>query len=264
MKFFQRLFLDVQTEVEKPFPSNSRLKQLLKQARKKGSSYRNAKQRIKHDKLMERYLLNDGEGNTQACLVSQKYGWCFEDDCIEEAVNSLEAGFNGTLPAAGEILKPWTHTMELCPEEELTPDPLSISEDVLHFMEVSVEVARTEYLDLLDSHVSADTKRACPKVMELLRSKQAQEVFAPSSWDGMKVKEVDATIIGELPKRHCPIARPILRELFETAKEEFERLQKYFYAPSTSPIASPLVIAPKATAPFIRYCGDYREVNKYI
>jgi hypothetical protein len=264
LKFFQRLFLDFQTEVEKPFPSNSRLKQLVRQARKKGSSYRNAKQRIRHDKLAERVLLNDGEGNTQACLISERYGCCFEDDCIEEAVNSLEAIFNGKEPAAGEILKPWTHTMDLCPEEELTPDPVSISDDVLHFMEVSVEEARREYLDLLDSHVSTGMKEACPKVMELLRSKQAQKVFAPSCWEGMKVAEVDATIIGELPKRHCPRARPIRRELFETAKEEFERLQKYFYAPSTSPIASPLVIAPKATAPFIRYCGDYREVNKFI
>ena len=29
-------------------------------------------------------------------------------------------------------------------------------------------------------------------------------------------------------------------------------------------IASPLVIAPKATTPYIRLCGDYREINKYI
>jgi hypothetical protein len=264
LKFFQRLFLDLQTEVEKPFPSNSRLKQLVKQARKKGSSYRNAKQRIKHDKLATRAILDDGEGHTQACLISEMYGWCFEEDCIEDALNSLETGFTGREPAAGEILKPWTHVMELCPEEELTPDPVSISEDILHFMEVSVEEARSEYLDLLDSHVSADMKKECPKVLDLLRSEQAQNVFSPSRWDGMKVAAVDATIIGELPKRHCPRARPIRRELFNTAKEEFERLQKYFYAPSSSPIASPLVIAPKATAPFIRYCGDYREVNKFI
>ena len=136
----------------------------MKQARKKGSSYRNAKQRIKHDKLAERMMLNDGEGHTQACLVSQLYGWCFEDDCIENAINSLESGFTGREPAAGEILRPWTHAMELCPEEELTPDPVSISEDVLHFMEVSVVEARSEYLDLLDSHVSEEMKKECPKV----------------------------------------------------------------------------------------------------
>ena len=36
------------------------------------------------------------------------------------------------------------------------------------------------------------------------------------------------------------------------------------YRHSTSPWASPLVIAPKATKPFIRFCGDYRWLNAYV
>ena len=100
LTYFQRLFLDVETELKKPFPSNSRLKQLVKQARRKGSSYRNAKERIKHDKLSERVLINDGEGSTQSCLISEKHGWCFEGDCLEAAINSLDACLNGREPAA--------------------------------------------------------------------------------------------------------------------------------------------------------------------
>ena len=50
----------------------------------------------------------------------------------------------------------------------------------------------------------------------------------------------------------------------ENAKAEFTRLKNYIYADSNSPIASPLVIAPKATTPFIRLCGNYRKINKYI
>ena len=46
--------------------------------------------------------------------------------------------------------------------------------------------------------------------------------------------------------------------------KEFQRLRQFYYIPSTSPIASCLVIAPKATAPFIRFCGDYVFLNKYI
>jgi hypothetical protein len=38
----------------------------------------------------------------------------------------------------------------------------------------------------------------------------------------------------------------------------------YFYTKSESPWASPLVIAPKVTKPFIRICGDYVTVNNYI
>jgi len=42
------------------------------------------------------------------------------------------------------------------------------------------------------------------------------------------------------------------------------RMCQYMFLPSDSPIASPLVIAPKATDPFIRICGDYRPVNPYL
>ena len=41
-------------------------------------------------------------------------------------------------------------------------------------------------------------------------------------------------------------------------------MNTYFYAPSTSTIACPLVVAPEATAPFIRLCGNYRPMNPYI
>ena len=119
-------------------------------------------------------------------------------------------------------------------------------------------------MGLIDSHVTDEMKKTCPQILKLLRSKQAQDVFAPSEWNGMLVPAVDRIIKGTLPNRMCTRARPVRRELFETAKKEFERLQKYFYEESNSPIASPLVIAPKATAPFIRFCGDYREVNEHI
>jgi hypothetical protein len=41
-------------------------------------------------------------------------------------------------------------------------------------------------------------------------------------------------------------------------------LCKYMYRPSTSPYASPLVTASKATTPFIRFCGDYTWLNPYL
>jgi len=53
-------------------------------------------------------------------------------------------------------------------------------------------------------------------------------------------------------------------KLYAHAKNEFDRLMKYFYRESHSSIASCLVIAPKATAPFIRFCGDYVFINRYI
>ena len=59
-------------------------------------------------------------------------------------------------------------------------------------------------------------------------------------------------------------ARPVRDALLKDAKAEFDRMLQYFFIRSNSPIASPIGIAPKATSPFIRLCGDYRQVNPYI
>ena len=52
--------------------------------------------------------------------------------------------------------------------------------------------------------------------------------------------------------------------LYKDAKAKFERMKTYFNEASNSPIASPLVVAPKATPPLIRLSGAYRTVNPYI
>ena len=59
-------------------------------------------------------------------------------------------------------------------------------------------------------------------------------------------------------------ARPVRAALFQDTKTEFDRMRTYFYEMSTSPIACSLVVAPKATTPFIRLCGNYRPINPYM
>jgi hypothetical protein len=61
-----------------------------------------------------------------------------------------------------------------------------------------------------------------------------------------------------------PAQRHVNPKLMEDAKLEFDRLKQYMYVDSNSDICSPLVIAPKATKPFIRFCGDYVKVNQHI
>jgi hypothetical protein len=45
---------------------------------------------------------------------------------------------------------------------------------------------------------------------------------------------------------------------------EFKRLCTYMYERHDGPWESPLAIAPKATKPFIRICGDYRWINEHF
>ena len=169
---------------------------------------------------------------------------------------------------AGTLLDPWTSLLETGPEEEGTPDPLAFGPDILHFMECTPEEARTEYFEMLDAHVSPEMKSACPHIMDLLRSPLALGVFSPETWEGLKIDPVDVIIKETMPKSLYARPRPIRPELYEAAKREFDRLAQYMYetdpALCTSEIASPLVIAPKSTEPFCRFCGDYRRVNLHV
>ena len=99
-------------------------------------------------------------------------------------------------------------------------------------------------------------------LFDLLNSK-GREVFCPSEWKGI------ADIVIELdwksnPPRRKLSPRFVNPQLVEVAKTEFDRLLHYMYEFSDSEVVSPLVIAPKATTPFVRLCGSYVTVNKYI
>ena len=68
----------------------------------------------------------------------------------------------------------------------------------------------------------------------------------------------------DMPESLKAKARPIQPAVVEAATKLWERMNQYFYVQSLSPCASPIVIAPKATAPFWRIVGDYRALNKYV
>ena len=250
-------------------PNMRRVKKMVKRARKKLDSYERTKKLVVNDPYVSKVIQQFNPEQSPepvedkvVFLVSQRHGVVYDDERIEDIVATIEVCADSYFP--GEIIHPWREPPEVCPEEQDTPDPLSFSEDILKFMEMPVEESRKEYFDMISSHVGEEMKLKCPKIMERLRTEECVETFAPSRWDGIKVDPVILHTIGTLPKEMQVRARPVRKDLYAHAKMEFERLSAYFYEPSTSSIASPLVIAPKATAPFIRFCGDYREVNKFI
>ena len=247
-------------------PRTNHLSKLCSAAKQEASSYLSLKRRVCSDPSAVLILASAPDGDTVEVIKSEKFGTVYADFRVENILAAIEDTTNleFTDHPLGSILEPWAEEPILCPEEEETPDPLAFGEDVLRFMELSVEESRREYLDLLPKHVSDAMAKACPKVFDLLTSYMAQEIFAPSTWPGMKVPPAVMDILSPLPARMTPAARPVRPALYAAAKKEFDRLRQYFYVDSRSPIASPLVIAPKATAPFIRFCGDYREVNKFV
>eukprot|EP00981_Chlorochromonas_danica_P004080 scaffold783_cov324-Ochromonas_danica.AAC.1 len=165
--------------------------------------------------------------------------------------------------AHGLTRSPWSNPLlEEAPENVETPLPVNFA-NALHFMEMSYDEAVKEFVDLIQTHVSQDFAKATP-IVELLKTKGLL-AFVPQNWKGINGLELlELTWLEGLPSSMKPKARPINPKLYANARKEFDRLSKYFYKPSSSPIASCLVIAPKATAPFLRFCGDYVQINKYI
>ncbi len=157
----------------------------------------------------------------------------------------------------------WSSVDEAAEEDLSTKLPCSFRFP-LHFMEMSYDDAVTEFYGLFDTHISEDFKSQTD-IVNYLKT-EGIKAFVPQTWEGIKgVEPIEFNWKEGLPESMKPPARPINPRLIENARKEFNRLLLYFYVPSDSPIASPLVVAPKATQPFLRFCGDYAIlVNKYI
>lgn len=203
------------------------------------------------------------DGSVTDILTHPSHGSVFADNRVEAQYDLLAASLINPLP--GTTLYPWSLPIDsLAPEETNTPDPTHFPDDILTYLTTSVEVAREVYRNDLNTHVSEAFRKACPHVIDLLTSDIAYDVFVPRSWNGIKMPPYHIHTNPDLPDSLRAKARPIRPTLYENALKEFGRMRTYFYAPSTSSYASPLVCAPKATDPHIRLCGDHREINKFI
>lgn len=170
---------------------------------------------------------------------------------------------NALLLETGQLREPWQYPVTAtAPEELLTPEPVNFSY-ALHFLELTHEDAVKEYEAMLDDRVSSEMKEST-NVIHLLKVKGVK-VFVPSNWEGINgIPPLELKWKPGLPERVKPKARPINPNIYDAARTEVNRLLGYFYRKSRSSIASPLVFAPKATKPFIRTCGDYVYINKFI
>ena len=203
------------------------------------------------------------DGSSTDLLLHPTYGPVYADNRVENYYVTLSSLLNA--PAPGAILPPWSQPIDsIAPEETDTPDPTSFPDDILAYLTSTPEEARLVYLTDLQTHVTDDMKTACPDIMLLLRSQIALDVFVPSTWTGILMEPYHLEVKPGMPDHLKARARPVRAALFQGAKTEFDRMRTYFYEKSTSPIACPLVVAPKATTPFIRLCGDYRPINPYI
>lgn len=158
---------------------------------------------------------------------------------------------------------PWTKFDDHAPEDLDSYEP-SMFSHALYFMEMTVEEAQKEYFNLFDTHVAPEFISSVPKIITLLRTKGLQ-VFVPQNWNGINgIEPIKFQFSNDIPKVHKPKVRPVNPRLFADTHAEWLRLLEYHLVLCDSPFVSNLVVAPKATKPFVRLCGDYVFVNKYI
>ena len=171
-----------------------------------------------------------------------------------------------------ETYPAWSSTDEPPPEEFLDLQ----EQHNVHFMEQEPEEAAREYLkDIERFRDLPPPKPGEEKTAPLgLFSSNAEyikymkevawKVFTPQNWEGIRVPPISLEVDGDLPKARYARGRPPPKRLQNEAIAEIKRLLKYMYVPSDSPWLSDNVWAAKATAPFVRSCGDYRWVNAHI
>jgi hypothetical protein len=115
-----------------------------------------------------------------------------------------------------------------------------------------------------DAHMH-DIMKTETDLPKLLATEMSEDVFVANEWSGINgIDPLKLVWNDTLPDRMKPKARPINPKLWEATEKEFTRLCGYFYRKSRSPWASCLVVAPKATPPYIRFCGDYVAINKHM
>ena len=179
----------------------------------------------------------------------------------EDYLNYLDV--HNMLSSDIPLENPWLETLaEEAPEDADTELPVNFG-DALTFLGKPREEAIQDYYKLLEDHVSDEFKKATD-VLEFLKT-EALDTFVPKEWSGVKgVEPIRLNWKGTLPDRLKPNARPINPKLYQVSQTEFQRLCGYFYRLSRSPWASCLVVAPKATPPYIRFCGDYITINRHM
>ena len=225
--------------------------------------YQKIKKAICSSNLTDIHTVALQDGSTTDILSHPTYGSAYADNRVENFHSTLTTLL--TQPQSGDIIFPWSQPIdELAPEEINTPDPTSFPDDILQLLTLNTDEARTIYNTDLETHVTPEMRAACPTIIDLLTSELAYDVFVPRKWTGIHMPPYHLDTKPGLPEFLKAHTRPIREVLYKHAKAEFERMQTYFYVKSHSPIACPLVVAPKATAPFIRLCGDYRPINPFV
>jgi len=91
------------------------------------------------------------------------------------------------------------------------------------------------------THISEEFKETTPRLIELMQSVLALELFLPKIWMGINTLSLKLEILKDIPTHMKPAVKLINKRIYDSAKTNDDRRLTYFYVNCDSPIASPLV-----------------------
>ena len=167
--------------------------------------------------------------------------------------------------AAEPLRPPWSTPDLESPIEELGSAETSFFAGPMDMMSKPSDEQRAEYLATYKAQVDPDFAANFPEIYSVMEEYMDCFVVPEGGWTGINgFPDLELQFKPEMPERMHSKTRPIPPKYIELAEPEFRRLCTYFFADSKSPCASNITVAPKATKPFVRICGDYRRINEYI
>ena len=154
---------------------------------------------------------------------------------------------------------PWQQDLDTCAPEDMHIDEYEAKQ----FSFLNGKQDTDEYLTLLHKNITpAMLKR--PTFLTYMET-TAKEVFVPQEWLGISgIDPIHLNFDPNMPKERYVRPRPIHPSRIDAVRAELARLHRYLYILAKSPWVSPIVVANKATPPYIRLAIDYRWINQYI
>jgi hypothetical protein len=158
------------------------------------------------------------------------------------------------------------------PEEAMIPERNFANEEVLAIgsMVDDFAVRCRKYQETIMNYVDPAYAAAVPELEAYMKSDRTMGRFIPQRWEGIKdpaTGEPWVTTLQwiKLPTgRHVRVIR-VRPDIVIVVKAEVEHLLKIgFWVLSDSHVASSMLVAPKATDPFIRLVTDYAWLTPYL
>ena len=173
----------------------------------------------------------------------------------------------------GSLARMWTHeelrypwhksTLEPVPEEDLITEPDSAA-DISARLDTPYQEAVAEYERQIEELVPAAYKAANPTWKEQLMQQKVVNVYVHTDWTGLRIPPIEFDWAKDTPEYLACYQPKVVESMRQNIDAEIDRQLKYMYTPSTSRVCSPPVYTPKDRHPWVRICGNFSKINKFI